>query len=184
VSTRTALTSREFRRACGHFLSGVTVVTARAADGSPVGITVNSFTSVSLDPPLILVCVDKRSGSFAVLAEGARCAVHVLRRDQNDVSSRFATRMPGSEKRAEVPWRESTHGVPILRSCVTLFECTVVASHPAGDHAVVVGRVERVDVRDADEPLGFYRGEYVTVAREGAQPLPDEALELWSLGWA
>jgi flavin reductase (DIM6/NTAB) family NADH-FMN oxidoreductase RutF len=179
-----ALTSREFRRACGSFLTGVTVVTGRAADGSPVGITVNSFTSVSLEPPLVLVCVDQRSTSLPAFGVGSRYAVHVLRHDQSELSSRFATRLAGPEKLAAVPWRESASGLPILPAFTALFECSIVATHPAGDHAVIVGRVERVDVRDTDDPLGFYRGAYMSVARESAQPIPEEAAELWRLGWA
>ena len=179
-----ALTSREFRRACGHFVTGVTIATGRSADGSPVAITVNAFTSVSLDPPLILVCVDNRSTSLPAFGVGELYAVHVLRHEQSDLSSRFATRLSGPEKLAAVPWRESASGIPILPAFTALFECTGVASHPAGDHTVIVGRVERVDVRETDDPLAFYRGAYVGIAREGAQPVPEEAAELWRLGWA
>jgi flavin reductase (DIM6/NTAB) family NADH-FMN oxidoreductase RutF len=185
VSARAiTLTSREFRRACGHFVTGVTVVTGRALDGSPVAITVNSFTSVSLEPPLVLVCVDNRSASLAAFGVGARYAVHVLRRDESDLASRFATRLSGPEKLAAVPWRESASGIPILPVFTALFECSIVATHLAGDHTAIVGRVEHVDVRDTDDPLAFYRGAYVGVAREGAQPVPEEAAELWRLGWA
>src|SRR5207245_8323751 len=83
------LSSREFRRACGHFLTGVTIVTARAADGAPAGLTVNSFTSVSLEPPLVLVCVDRRSATYPAFVQGSHSAVHVLRLDPRELSTRF-----------------------------------------------------------------------------------------------
>jgi flavin reductase (DIM6/NTAB) family NADH-FMN oxidoreductase RutF len=176
------LSSREFRRACGHFLTGVTIATARAADGSPVGLTVNSFTSVSLEPPLVLVCVDRRSGTYPAFVEGSHWAVHVLRHDQRELSTRFAT--PRTDKFAGLAWRPGLGGAPVLADFTALFQCVATKAHDAGDHRLFVGLVERVEIRDSDSPLAFYRGAYVRIEREGAERIPEEASELWRLGWA
>ena len=176
------LSSREFRRACGHFLTGVTIVTARAADGAPAGLTVNSFTSVSLEPPLVLVCVDRRSATYPAFVQGSHYAVHVLRHDQRELSTRFAT--PRTDRFAGLVWRPGLGGAPLLREFTALFECVALTAQDAGDHGLFVGRVERVEIRDSDSPLAFYRGAYVRIEREGAERLPEEAAELWRLGWA
>ena len=176
------LSAVEFRRACGHFLTGVTIVTARQADGSAAGITVNSFTSVSLDPPLVLVCVDRRSSSYPAFAPGSAFAVHVLHHGQSYLSTRFAT--PRSDKFTGLTLRSGIAGAPILPEFTTLFECTTVSAQDSGDHGVFVGRVDRVEIRDTDAPLAFYRGAYVQMEREGAERIPEEATDLWRLGWA
>jgi flavin reductase (DIM6/NTAB) family NADH-FMN oxidoreductase RutF len=177
-----AVDAREFRRASGHFVTGVTVVTARAPGGAPVGLTVNSFTSVSLEPPLILVCVDQRSGTYASFVKGAPFAAHVLRNDQRELSTRFAT--PRTDKFAGIEWRPGLGAAPVLIDFIALFECTTLSADAAGDHGVIVGRVERVEIRDSDAPLAFYRGAYVRIEREGAERVPEEATDLWRLGWA
>jgi flavin reductase (DIM6/NTAB) family NADH-FMN oxidoreductase RutF len=176
------LSARDFRKACGHFLTGVTIVTAIGDDGAPVGITVNSFTSVSLEPPLVLVCIDRVSGSHRAFATGSAFAVHVLHHEQRYLSTRFAT--PRADKFAGLAWRPGPGGAPILPEFTTLFECTTVTAEVAGDHGLFVGRVERVEIRDTDAPLAFYRGAYVRMEREGAERIPEEATELWRLGWA
>ena len=175
-----SLSAVDFRRACGHFLTGVSIVTARRADGSAVGITVNSFTSVSLDPPLVLICVDRRSSAYDVFAVGSAFAVHLLHHGQTYVSTRFAT--PRADKFAGLTLRSGVVGAPILPEFMTLFECTTVTAQDSGDHGVFVGRVERVEIRDSDAPLAFYRGAYVKMEREGAERIPEEATELWRLG--
>lgn len=159
--------SKEFRRACGQFATGVTIVTARATDGTPVGLTANSFTSVSLEPPLVLVCVDKKIGSYQAFREGAPYAVHVLAEDQADLSTRFATR--GTDKFAGLAWREGLDGVPILPDYIALFECRVVHAYDGGDHTIFVGRVENLEVAHPDRPpLLFFRGRYASIRSEGA----------------
>jgi flavin reductase (DIM6/NTAB) family NADH-FMN oxidoreductase RutF len=182
ATTAPVFTSREFRRACGQFLTGVTIVTARAADGSPLGLTVNSFASVSLEPPLVLVCVDRRSSTFAAFAPGSAYAVHVLRHDQRELSTRFAT--PRPDKFAGVSFRQGSGGAPILSEFAALLECVSVSSHDAGDHGIFIGRVERVEVRETRSPLGFYSGAYVNIEHDGAERVPEEAAELWRLGWS
>jgi flavin reductase (DIM6/NTAB) family NADH-FMN oxidoreductase RutF len=175
--------SKEFRRAAGQFLTGVTIVTVRADDGTPMGFTCNSFTSVSLDPPLVLVCLDKRGGSYGTFRVGRVYAVHVLEEHQIDLSTRFAMR--GGDKFAGLNYREGLDGVPILPDYLALFECRIEQAHDAGDHTIFVGRVERLDVSDSERrPLGFYRGKYIRIHRHPAAYVPEEVVELWRLGWA
>lgn len=174
--------SREFRRALGQFLTGVTVVTARAADGTPVGVTANSFTSVSLEPPLVLVCLDKRLGSHNVFGVGGAYAVHLLHEDQTNLSTRFATR--GTDKFAGLTWRDGLDGVPILSDYLALFECRIVHAYDGGDHTIFVGEVRQITFGDPSlHPLGFLRGKYVRVDRHPYAYVPAEAIELWNLGW-
>ncbi|MEW8977619.1 MAG: flavin reductase family protein [Symbiobacterium sp.] len=159
----TAFDSRTFRDALGQFLTGVTIVTAAAPDGTPVGLTVNSFTSVSLDPPLVLFCIDKRSGSYAALVGAPGYAVHILGSDQAELSQRFATR--GADRFAGLTYTRGLYGAPILPGAVALLECRTVQRVDAGDHTILIGQVERLDPGDRTRrPLGYLRGRYTTVA--------------------
>jgi flavin reductase (DIM6/NTAB) family NADH-FMN oxidoreductase RutF len=147
----------EFRRVLGHFASGVTVVTTCDTDSAPVGLTVSAFASLSLDPPLILVCVDHKAQSYPAVRDRGRFAVNVLTRGQETVSRRFAsTRL---DKFDGVPHRISELGLPLLDEALVHIECTTVSAHVEGDHTIFVGRVERADVREG-EPLLYYRGRY------------------------
>ena len=183
----TSFDSRAFRTACSQFLTGVTIVTTRDALDTPVGVTVNSFSSVSLDPPLVLVCLDKRLVSYQAFCSNGNFAIHVLSTDAAHLSSRFARR--GADKFGGLAWRNGRANVPILAEYLALFECTVAQHVDAGDHSVLVGRVEALDVRGADLlPLGFFRGEYVEVHRPMVGPAAEEQAPgvdaVWSLGWA
>ncbi len=151
------LQAAEFRLVLGHFPTGVAVVTATAADG-PVGLSVNSFTAVSLDPPLVSFCADRRSRSWAgIRAAGAFC-VNVLGERQEALSRVFAAR--GVDKFDGVGWVPSPSGSPRLEGVVAWVDCTVDAIHEGGDHEIVVGRVHALDVEGQDGPLVFYRGGY------------------------
>ncbi len=130
----------EFRAASARFPTGVTVVTRRFADGRPHGMTVSSFTSVSLEPPLILVCIDKRANFAADLAAGMPFAVNVLSHEQQPLAARFATAAE-AERFAGVDWSETREGVPLLAGAVAIFECQVADVISSGDHWIVVGRV-------------------------------------------
>ncbi len=168
-------------------MTGVTVVTTSAPDGTPIGVTANSFTSVSLEPPLVLVCLDKRLASYGAFREGGYYAVHVLREDQAELSTRFATR--GADKFGGVRRRRGLGGVPVLSTYLALFECQIVQAHDAGDHGIFVGEVKRLEVPPGDlPPLGFLRGRYVEAHRPESGPAavqePPEILAMWSLGWA
>lgn len=150
-----------FRQALGRFPTGVTVVTARNGDGRPCGMTVNSFTSVSLDPPLVLVCIDRAATCHGPMIEAGTFAVSVLTEEQSDLAARFAV-VPSESRFQEVDWRESPTGDPVLEGCAAWLSCTLEASYPAGDHSILVGRVEELGLGDRDA-LVFYRGGYRSV---------------------
>lgn len=155
----------EFRRVLGHFATGVTVISTTGEDGRPTGLTASAFTSVSLDPPLVLVCVDHESQSYPALLERGRFAVSVLTTAQEDLSRRFATTR--LDKFDGVPHRSGTLGLPILDGALAHLECVTVATHVEGDHTILVGRVEHAR-SDSGEPLLYYRGRYGRLS--GANP--------------
>jgi len=146
-----------FRRALGQFASGVTVVTTRDASGQPLGLTVSAFCSVSLDPPLVLVCIDHRSEANRGLRESGLFAVNVLREDQEEVSRRFAA--PGSAKHGGFDFLDGRHGLPLVPGALAHVECRVRSFHDEGDHAVWVGAVSRVATHPG-LPLVHHAGSY------------------------
>lgn len=146
-----------FRTVLGHFPTGVVVVTASGPDG-PVGLSVNSFTSVSLEPPLVAFCAHRRSRSWAVIAEARAFCVNVLADDQEALSRVFATR--GADKFSGVGWSPAPSGSPRLHDALAWIDCRVDAVHDAGDHQICVGRVGELDVGRGGGPLVFYRGGY------------------------
>jgi flavin-dependent trigonelline monooxygenase, reductase component len=153
------------RRAFGTFVTGVTVITTRDAQGRPRGMTANSFTSVSLDPPLLLVCIGKGASSYPVFQESGHFAVNLLHDGQIDVSNLFASK--SIDKFASVVHDAVHTGAPVLTDCLTWFDCTVHNCVDAGDHAILVGRIQAFGTSPAD-PLGFCRGRYAQVK----DPLP------------
>jgi len=155
----------EFRRILGHFATGVTVVTTVDADARPTGLTVSAFASLSLDPPLVLVCVAHKAQSYAALRESGRFAVNILSAAQEQASRRFATTR--LDKFAGVPHRLSPRGLPLLEGALAYLECTTVATHDEGDHTIFVGRVDAGDVAEG-EPLLYYRGRYARLRQEPA----------------
>lgn len=153
--------AQRFRQVVGSYPTGVTVVTGRDADGAPFGLTVNSFTSVSLDPPLVLVCIDRLASSHDPLVRGRSFVVNVLAREQTALAARFATE-PSADRFRDLRWEEGPLGDPVLPGAVAWLACTVGAVHPAGDHSILVGRVEGLDASDR-EALVFHRGAYAVV---------------------
>ena len=151
------ISADQFRQVLGHFATGVTVVTTTNGDGRPTGLTASAFTSVSLDPPLVLVCVDHKSQSYPALLEHRRFAVNVLTTQHQDVSRRFATSR--LDKFDGVPHRIGQLGLPLLDGALAQLECVTVASHVQGDHTILVGRVEHAR-SGPGEPLLYYRGRY------------------------
>ena len=154
-----ASTQREaqFRRTCGRFATGVAIATLRAADGSPHGITVNSFTSVSLRPPLVLVCIDHQAASREHFQTQEYFAINVLRTTQRDLSVRFAE---WPEGRFEgVPWSPGSGGAPVLADVLAVFECRKYQLLTAGDHDLVLGEVLRCS-ESPGEPLLYFGGAY------------------------
>jgi flavin reductase (DIM6/NTAB) family NADH-FMN oxidoreductase RutF len=150
--------ARTLRDALGCFATGVTVVTAVGEDGEPVGLTANSFTSVSLDPPLLLVCIAATATSAAALRKAQHFAVNVLHIGQQPASRRFSKRE--EDRFAETPWTPGLNGVPVLTSSLATFECARDAVHDSGDHFILIGRVERAQFEPRRDPLLYFRGKY------------------------
>ncbi len=149
----------DLRRAFGSFATGVTIVTTLDNDRQPVGFTANSFSSVSLDPPLLSVSVAKSAFGLAVFTECTAFAINVLAQGQRDLSNRFASQ--GTDKFAGVSWQSGITGAPQLNNVVAWFDCENFQQVDAGDHVILIGKV--LDYRyNADAPLGFCRGAYVS----------------------
>lgn len=150
-----------FRTVLGHFATGVTIITAM--DGNePVGISANSFTSVSLDPPLVLFCAAKDSTTWPRIKVAGKFTVNVLNEHQEDVSRVFATK--GADRFSRIGWRESSAGSPVLHDSLAYIDCEIEDEHDAGDHVIVVGRVLELGVLSEDGPLLFFRGGYGRLA--------------------
>jgi 3-hydroxy-9,10-secoandrosta-1,3,5(10)-triene-9,17-dione monooxygenase reductase component len=148
-----------FRTALGRFATGVVVVTgSTGADARPSGLTVNSFASVSLEPPLVSFCAGRDSRTWPVLRTSARLCVNILGAGQERTSRRLAR--SGPDKFASVAWSRSPSGQPVLDGAIAWLECSVEAEHPAGDHHIVVARVHALGAGADDGPLLFYRGGY------------------------
>ena len=155
-----------FRLALSQFATGVTVVLTRDAAGAPVGLTVNAFTSVSLDPPLVLICVDVRSDAHDPIAASGIFGVSVLSETQEDVSRRFAWR--GPDKFQGVVLEHGETGALLVPGATAHLECTVVEAHRAGDHTIYVGQVRVLRVNPGP-PLVYHRGGYRRLAAEGEE---------------
>ena len=147
----------QFRQLLGRFATGVTVVTARGPGGGPIGMTASSVASVSLDPPLLLVCVDRSHGMHAALAAGEHFVLNILAADQEALSRRFAE---DDENRFDgVGYKENRHGIAVLDGALAAIECVKQTAVPAGDHTVFIGLVTGGSVTDR-RPLLYYRGGY------------------------
>ncbi|WP_018391087.1 alpha/beta fold hydrolase [Ancylobacter sp. FA202] len=153
--------AKAFRQALGAFLTGVTVVTTRNAAGEMRGFTANSFSSVSLDPPLILVCLAKTASSFPVFSAAENFAVSVLAAEQKDVSALFASKSP--DKFSGAPWQLGPAGSPVISGAAAWFDCRRHEVVEAGDHVILIGHVSGFGTRDV-APLGYCRGAYVDVS--------------------
>lgn len=154
------VTSDKFRQVMGNFATGITVVTTVDKNRKPYGLTVNSFTSVSLDPLLVLVCLDNKLTGLQAFADSKRFGVSLLSEAQEDLSRMFAQK--DSERPAGV-YFEGTLGMPLLRNSIAIMECNTIAMHPAGDHTIFVGHVEHAEVLEAGKPLLYFRGKYQTL---------------------
>ena len=149
---------RTLRDALGCFATGVTVVTCLSGDGEPAGLTVNSFTSVSLDPPLLLVCIAKNAASAAPLTNAPNFAINVLQTGQQPASIRFSTR--DHDRFGTTPWSTGEAGAPILKDSLGVFECERFAVYDGGDHHILVGRVIKASFDAGLDPLLYFRGSY------------------------
>jgi len=155
-----SFSSAEFRAALGTFATGVTIVTARNAGGAPVGITANSFASVSLAPPLVLWSLARVAGSMPAFEQGSHYAINILASDQHELATRFATR--SVDRFAGVPFRDGRGGAPVLEGTAAAFECFNRSRYEEGDHVIFVGEVEHCERRDGAQPLIFHGGRYFT----------------------
>ena len=162
----TDVSPAELRAAMGHFATGVTVVTSVGADGNPVGTTANAVTSVSLEPPLVLVCFDRESATLTAIQDHGAFAVNVLGHRQRHLSANFAKRG------LSAVWDGITHhrgptGSPRLADVIAVIECTVEHGFPGGDHEIIIGRVRHVETNgEGATPLLFWRGKYASLERQ------------------
>ncbi|MEQ8660546.1 MAG: flavin reductase family protein [Gammaproteobacteria bacterium] len=163
--TDNPITAEAFRRACGQWATGVSIVTTADRAGAPYGLTMNAVTSLSLDPPMFLVCVDKGSDTLAPLLESRVFCVNILTREQEALSNRFAKK--GQDKFDGVAWSKGVSGAPVLAATLVSIDCRVTDVFAGGDHEICCGEVcdivanESVDA----EALLYYAGRYATVAR-------------------
>jgi flavin reductase (DIM6/NTAB) family NADH-FMN oxidoreductase RutF len=150
----------EFRRALGMFATGVTIVTARDASGGCVGLTANSFNSVSLTPPLVLWSLSQRAGSMQAFSQGSHYAINILAADQHELAERFASKV--ADRFEGVAFHDGSSGAPILDGAAAVFECFNRSRYVEGDHIIFVGEVERCEHRAGAQPLIFHGGRYFT----------------------
>ncbi|CAN7784108.1 flavin reductase family protein [Caballeronia sp. LjRoot34] len=153
---------RAFRDALSEFATGIAVVTTTAEDGERIGMTVSSFNSVSLEPPLVLFSIARSAFSLSAFARAERYAVNLLHAEQVDVSSRFARAL--ADKWASLEITSSANGSPIFPDALAVFECTQFAQYDGGDHVIFVGRVSRFVKNGGRRPLLFFRGGYHAIA--------------------
>ncbi|HVA76263.1 MAG TPA: flavin reductase family protein [Candidatus Binataceae bacterium] len=147
----------ELRRVMGHFATGVTVITSIRVSGEMHGLTANAFSSVSLVPPLLLICVDKKAESYPCFEESKVFTVNILAADQESLSRKFA--VSGGNKFEGVSYRVGANGVPILDGAIAYLECKLAGTMDAGDHTVYLGEIEQAETHEA-KPLLFFRGGY------------------------
>ncbi|MDB6001738.1 MAG: flavin reductase [Rhizobacter sp.] len=151
---------QEFRAALATFATGVTIVTAIDANGRRVGLTANSFNSVSLDPPLVLWSLARRASSMPAFTRGSRYAINILSAGQRDLAERFAAK--DVDRFAGVAWHQGVTGAPILDGAAAVFECFNRSQYSEGDHVIFVGEVEHCERIEGAQPLIFHGGRYFT----------------------
>ena len=152
-----AIEKNELRRVMGHFATGVTVITSIRTSGELHGLTANAFTSVSLIPPLLLVCIDKNAESYPCFDESRIFTVNVLAADQEAISRKFA--VTGGDKFTGVSYRIGANGAPILDGALAYLECRVTEKIDGGDHTIYIGEIEQAETKEG-KPLLFFRGGY------------------------
>lgn len=156
-----------FRRALGEYITGVTIITAEGGNGERIGMTMNSFNSVSLDPPLVLFSVARQALSLPALESAKGFAVNVLSQGQQDISGRFAKAQ--TDKWADVAWTPGYMNAPLIAGAQAHFECAPYATYDGGDHVIFVVRVVRFTTQPQNAPLAFFRGRYSVVGDDSAR---------------
>ncbi|MDB5619123.1 flavin reductase family protein [Tardiphaga sp.] len=173
MSAASDLDPRAFRQALGQFATGVAVITAEGPDGSAIGLTMSSFNSVSVDPPLVLFSIDRKAFSLKAMTEAKGYAVNILGRDQEQLSNKFARAL--GDKWTAVEHTLGHMAAPLIAGALAHFECTPYAHYDGGDHVIFVGRVVRFSTYPVNEPLIFFRGAYRSLQsteRSPEWPLP------------
>jgi flavin reductase (DIM6/NTAB) family NADH-FMN oxidoreductase RutF len=155
------LSGEEFRRACGRFSTGVAIASVMDSQGAPHGLTVSSFTSVSLDPPLILICLGHEVTSIDIFRKASHFAINILAEDQRDLSTRFARK--GHDRFDGLEWRRGESGAPLLAGVLAEIECALYQRVPAGDHDILIGEMLSVRVHRG-EPLVYFASRYRRLA--------------------
>lgn len=148
----------DLRNAFGQFATGVTVITAEDSNGRPFGMTVNSFSSLSLDPPMLLWSIQNNSDCFSVFDNVGQFGVNILSQDQQGLSGRFARK--GEHEMTTEELQAGENGCPLLKGAMTQFECTLDAQYPGGDHTILVGRIDAIQSDAEQTPLVFFGGAY------------------------
>lgn len=152
-----AIEPQELRRVMGHFATGVAVITTRDKDGTPQGLTANAFMSLSLDPPLVIISVDKKATCYSCFEPNNGFTVNFLAEDQEEISRRFATK--GADKFVDLKWQVGSNGAAQIDGALGSVECRITQCHDGGDHTIVVGEI--IDVGASGErPLLFFKGKY------------------------
>ena len=149
--------AQELRRVMGHFATGVTVITTKDKEGNPQGLTANAFMSLSLNPPLVLISVDKGATCYGCFEPNNSFTVNFLSEDQEDVSRRFATK--GADKFADLNWHAGSNGAAVIGGALGSVECKITQCHDGGDHTIVVGEILNV-AANGERPLLFFKGKY------------------------
>ena len=157
LQTKKMISKDEFRAALSRFPSGVTIVTTKDKEGKLHGITVSAFASVSLEPPMVMVCVDKRAGSHYAFEESGAFIVHILAEENEHHSNRFASKIP--DKFENVNYRNGIADIPALENALVILECRLAHAHEGGDHTIFVGEIERAAINDG-KPLVYWHGDY------------------------
>jgi len=160
----TQITNQDFRKAMGEFATGICVMGAKLIDGTLIGITVNSFSSVSLEPPLILVCLGNYTPRTAAIIEAARFSISVLNEHQHAVSNHFAK--PGEGEVPDDGWSIGKNGTPTIDDALANLECDLEATHLAGDHQIIIGRVTNVVIHPDRKPLIYFQSQYSSLGHE------------------
>jgi flavin reductase (DIM6/NTAB) family NADH-FMN oxidoreductase RutF len=154
------ISSDQFRQVMGNFATGITVVTTRDRNGEARGLTVNSFTSVSLNPVLVLVCFDNNLSSLQAFRDSMRFGISMLGENQEEISRVFAKK---DSERPESLYFEGNLGIPLLKNAIAVMECETVAMYPGGDHQIFLGEVKNAEVLHPHKPLLYFRGKYRTL---------------------
>ena len=184
MTQSTAIDPRALRNVLGCYATGVAVITARGAAGQHVGVTVNSFSSVSLDPPLVLFSLARKANVLESIQQADRFAVNILSQELIDLSNRFAR--PSTAQFQENEYREGPSGCALIHSALAHIECEKISAMEGGDHLIFLGHVTSVSLAAPAQPLLFYRGAYGTYQKElwSPQPSPEGSLGDFSIpGW-